>query len=79
MLLFAIGAALPLLLLGYVSREAVTRWRGRMLAAGTRGKTLLGLALVATGALILTGSDKLVEAALLRVAPTWLTDVATRF
>jgi hypothetical protein len=29
--------------------------------------------------LILTGSDKLVEAALLRVAPTWLTDVATRF
>jgi cytochrome c-type biogenesis protein len=76
---FAIGAALPLLLLGYVSREALIGWRGRMLAAGTRGKTLLGLALVAAGGLILTGSDKLLEAVLLRVTPAWLTDLTTHF
>jgi cytochrome c-type biogenesis protein len=79
MLVFAIGAALPQLLLGYVSREALIGWRGRMLTAGTRGKMLLGLALVATSGLILTGSDRLLEAALLRVTPAWLTDVTTRF
>jgi hypothetical protein len=50
-----------------------------MLAAGTRGKTLLGLALVATGGLIVTGSDKVLEAALLHLTPAWLTDVTTRF
>jgi cytochrome c-type biogenesis protein len=79
MLVFAIAAALPLLLLGCLSREAVTRCRDRMLAAGTRGKTLLGLALVATGGLIVTGSDKVLEAALLHLTPAWLTDVTTRF
>jgi cytochrome c-type biogenesis protein len=62
MLVFATGTALPLFLLGFVSREALIRWRGRMLATGTLGKRVLGLALVATGALILTDYDKLLEA-----------------
>jgi cytochrome c biogenesis protein CcdA len=79
MLLFAIGTALPLLLLGLLSREALLRWRGSLLTAGARGKTLLGLVLAATGALLLTGYDKTAEAAVLRVAPDWLTSIATRF
>jgi len=62
MLVFAVGTALPLLLLGIMSREALMRSRGRMLATGTTGKAALGLILVATGALILTGYDKSVEA-----------------
>jgi len=79
MLVFAVGAALPLLLLGLVSREALIRWRGRMLATGTTGKLVLGLVVVATGALILTGYDKLVEAALLRFTPEWLSTIGTGF
>ena len=78
MLVFAIGTALPLFLLGFASREALIRWRDHMLATGMLGKRVLGLALVATGALILTGYDKLLEAALLRVTPEWLTDITTR-
>ena len=39
MLAFGIDAALPLMQrLGLVSREALLRWRERMLAAGQRGK-----------------------------------------
>jgi cytochrome c biogenesis protein CcdA len=79
MLAFALGTALPLLLLGLVSREALMRWRGRMLATGASGKLALGLVLVATGALILTGYDKSLEAALLGLAPAWLTEFAMRF
>jgi cytochrome c biogenesis protein CcdA len=79
MLVFAVGTALPLLLLGIMSREALMRSRGRMLATGTTGKAALGLVLVATGALILTGYDKSVEAGLLRLVPEWLTEIATRF
>lgn len=79
MLAFAIGTALPLLLLGLVSREALMRWRGSLLATGARGKIILGLVLLATGALILTGFDKPVETALLRITPEWLAEIATRF
>ena len=43
MLVFGLGAALPLVLLGLVSREAMMRWRDRMLAAGQRGKIAMGV------------------------------------
>jgi cytochrome c-type biogenesis protein len=79
MFVFAVGTALPLLLLGLASREALMRWRGQILATGTTGKRMLGLVLSATGALILTGYDKFAETALLRLAPEWLVEIATRF
>lgn len=79
MFVFAVGTALPLLVIGLASREALMRWRGRMIATGTTGKTVLGAVLIATGALILTGLDKPVEAALLEITPAWLTEIGTRF
>jgi cytochrome c biogenesis protein CcdA len=79
MLAFGLGAALPLLLLGLLSREALLRWRGRMLAAGAGGRRLMGGALVAVGALILTGLDKRLEAALVAASPEWLTRLTTSF
>jgi cytochrome c biogenesis protein CcdA len=79
MLAFAIGTALPLLGLGLLSREALLRWRDRMLGAGTNGKRALGLVLLATGVFILTGFDKPLEAALLQAAPAWITELGTRF
>ncbi|MBI3514701.1 MAG: sulfite exporter TauE/SafE family protein [Proteobacteria bacterium] len=79
MLVFAIGTALPLLGLGLLSRDALMRWRGRLLATGTAGKRVLGSVLAATGMLILSGYDRAAEAMLLGLAPDWLTDIATRF
>ena len=79
MLAFAIGTALPLLVLGFVSRGALLRSQGHMRAAGTRGKMVLGVVLVATGGLLLTGYDKQLEAALLSATPEWLTDITTWF
>lgn len=79
MLIFALGTALPLLALGFASREALLRWRGRMLSTGTTGKLVLGIILVATGALILSGIDKAAEAMLVRVMPSWVTDIAGAF
>lgn len=79
MFAFGIGAALPLLLIGMMSRDAMTRWRGRMLAAGSGGKAVMGAILVATGVLIFTGFDKRLEAALVEASPAWLTELTTRF
>jgi cytochrome c-type biogenesis protein len=79
MLAFGIGAALPLLAIGMMSREAMARWRGRLLAAGSGGKVLMGIVLVAVGVLILTGLDKRIEAGLVEASPAWLTELTTRF
>ena len=79
MLAFGIGAAIPLLLIGLMSREALARWRGRMLAAGSGGKAVMGAILLATGLMILTGLDKRLETILVEASPAWLTALTTRF
>ena len=79
MLAFGIGAALPLMLLGFVSREAMMRWRGRLMETGSIGKTLLGLLLVAVGVLVATNLDKRLETILVDASPAWLTELTTRF
>jgi cytochrome c biogenesis protein CcdA len=79
MAVFGIGAALPLFLLGLLSREALMRWCGRLLAIGKGAKMALGAILVVIGILILTGVDKRVEAALVAASPAGLTELTTRF
>jgi cytochrome c biogenesis protein CcdA len=79
MIAFGIGAALPLMVLGFVSREAMTRWRGRLMEAGKGGKMLLGALLVAVGLLVATGADKRLETFLVDASPQWLTDLTTRY
>jgi cytochrome c-type biogenesis protein len=79
MLAFGIGAALPLVLLGFASREVLLRWRDRLAAAGKGGKAALGVLLAASGLLILTGWDKRLETALVDASPDWLVDLTTRF
>ncbi len=79
MLAFGLGAALPLLILGMLSRESLMRWRNRMMAAGKGVKQATGAVLVGVGVLILSGLDKRVEAWLVEVSPEWLTALTTRF
>lgn len=79
MTLFGLGAALPLLIMGMLSREAMMRWRGRLLGAGSGGKTVLGILLVGVALLILSGLDKTIEAALVDASPAWLTNLTTRY
>jgi len=43
MLMFGLGAALPLMLLGLLSRETLLRWRERLYAAGRTGKIAMGV------------------------------------
>jgi cytochrome c-type biogenesis protein len=69
---FGIGAALPLLLLGMLSREALMRMRDRLLAGGRRGKMTLGALLLVLGISIVSGLDKRLEAVLVDNSPAWL-------
>jgi cytochrome c-type biogenesis protein len=79
MLLFGVGAAAPLVLLGFVSRTSLMKVRGRLLNAGKIGKRLLGIVTLALGVLIATGVDKSVEAWILDRTPDWLTALTTKF
>lgn len=76
---FGLGAALPLLLLGNLSRGLLLRARGRMMRFGRGLKAGLGLLLVATGLLVASGLDKRLETALVEASPDWLTALTTRF
>lgn len=79
MVAFGIGAALPLLLIGTLSKTAIQRMRGQLMTIGQRGKTLFGFLLLVTGLLVVSGLDKQVETALLELSPAWLTDLTTRY
>jgi cytochrome c-type biogenesis protein len=76
---FGIGAALPLLMLGLLSREAIAAWRSRLLNAGKAGKMALGGLLVVLGLMIVSGLDKRIETLLVDLSPAWLTHLTTRF
>ncbi|MBY3038778.1 cytochrome c biogenesis CcdA family protein [Rhizobium laguerreae] len=78
MLAFGIGAALPLLLLGFVSREALLRWRGRMARSASGLKLALGILLILAGAMTLTGTDRAVQTALESAMPKWLLSLTTQ-
>ncbi|MBK7900477.1 MAG: cytochrome c biogenesis protein CcdA [Azonexus sp.] len=77
MAVFGIGAALPLVILGVASRQALGRMRGRLLAAGKAGKRLLGGVMLLLGLLILSGLDKRFEAWILSIAPEWFVQLTT--
>jgi cytochrome c-type biogenesis protein len=79
MTMFGIGAGLPLMLLGLVSRARLARMRDRMLSAGRNGKLALGLLFVVVGIAIVTGLDKRLETVLVDASPAWLTALTTRF
>lgn len=78
MTIFGLGAALPLLLLGIVSRETMVRIRGRLMATGQGAKVALGVILIALGMLVVSGLDKRVEAFAVEASPAWLTSLTTR-
>jgi cytochrome c-type biogenesis protein len=79
MFAFGVGAALPLLALGLVSREVMLRWRTRLLSASHGVKIALGALFIAIGTLVLLGLDKTIETILVDASPQWLTDLTTRF
>lgn len=72
MVLFGIGAAIPLMLLGSISQQTMLRYKTKLSMTGKNGKMILGALLIGVGILIFTGLDKSVEAWALDHSPEWL-------
>ena len=79
MLAFGLGASLQLAALGLLSREALLRWRTRLISGGAHARMLFAIVLVAIGVIVVTGLDKRIETLGVNESPHWLTDLTTRF
>ncbi len=75
MFLFGLGAVIPLLLVGQVSRAALVHWRGRALATGKGARQALGVAFILFGLLALSGLDRTLQTTLIRHSPEWLSQL----
>ncbi|MGC6376760.1 cytochrome c biogenesis CcdA family protein [Bisgaard Taxon 45] len=79
MMIFSLGAVIPLITIGLLSRQFFREKRERLANAGQKGRNLMGWSLLAVGLLVLTGFDKQIEIWLVELSPEWLTDLTTRF
>jgi len=77
MLMFGLGASVPLMVVGSLSREMLKRWRGRLTLTGQRGRWAMGGLMLVVSVLVLSGWDKSLETAFVVRAPNWLTSVSS--
>ena len=79
MLVFALGAALPLLVMGYAARGAMPALRKRLAATGSATRPVFGAVLVLFAVLVLTGLDKRIETVATAALPESWVDLIVRF
>lgn len=79
MAIFGLGAGLPLIILGTLSRQVMMNVRSKLFTAGKIGKQILGIILLSVGLLIIFGLDKRFETFVVTISPDWLIALTTRF
>ncbi|GAA4042184.1 cytochrome c biogenesis CcdA family protein [Parerythrobacter jejuensis] len=78
-LVFGLGVATSILAFAYGSRRALKDKRDTMVTLAKYGKPLFGAALLVVGLMVVTGFDKVIEAALLGVLPQSVIEFTTQF
>jgi len=77
MALFGLGASMPLIAVGYLSRQWLSK-KSSLLQAGSRGKIALGVILLLVSVAILSGLDRRIEARILDHMPQAWIDLTIR-
>ena len=76
MLVFGVGAVVPVLIIAYGSRHALAR-RASVSRFVAVAKPAMGVLLVLVGVLALTGADKVAETWMVDHMPVWLLELTT--
>ncbi len=76
---FGLGAGLPLLSFSLIPRQKTVRARSALLRTGKIGKIALGASMIIAGLLVVTRTDRALEAPVLPLLPQWLIALTTRF
>jgi cytochrome c biogenesis protein CcdA len=70
---YGIGAAMPLVILAYITRTAFSHWSKGLIKAQGLATKILGIFFLVMGVLILTGALKMIEIYILTITPEfWL-------
>lgn len=75
MVIFALGAASPVLLLAY----GLSSWRHGLARLAARAKPVMGGILLAVAVLVISGLDKALETALVATMPEWLVALTVKY
>ncbi len=79
MIVYAIGAAIPMLLISYGLRSFFQKHQGRIIGLAENSKLFFGVILLLTGLFIFFGLDKSIETFLLNHLPDSWVDLITKF
>jgi cytochrome c-type biogenesis protein len=79
MFVFGLGAALPLLVLGFLGHSAISRMKTALLRVAQVGKVALGIVFLVIGIGIVSGADQKIETWLVDHSPDWVTSLTTRY
>lgn len=79
MIIYAIGASIPMLLISYGLRSFFQRYQGRITGFAESSKTFFGVILFLAGVFIVFGLDKTVETFLLNYLPQSWVDLITKY
>ena len=79
MAIFGLGATLPIVILGLLSREAMLKAKVKLQGASGIGKKIFGMLLIVVSLTILIGQDKKAEEILNQYSPDWLTSLTTTY
>lgn len=77
--LFGLGAAIPLISVGYLSRSTLGRVREWVILHGARAQQIMGVLLAAVGLMVFFAWDKAIEASIIRLLPDSWTRFTTMF
>lgn len=79
MLFFGVGASLPLLAIAYGSKQTLKTRRQKLQNLSQVAKPLFGVVLLIVAVLVLSGLDKVIEAAFVQTMPDWLVRLTTQY
>ena len=79
MAIFGLGASLPIVILGLLSREAMLKAKVKFQGVSGIGKTVFGVFLIVVSLAILSGQDKKTEEFLNEHSPDWLTVLTSTY
>lgn len=77
--LFGLGAAIPLISVGYLSRSSLGRVREWVILHGARAQQIMGVLLALVGLMVIFRFDKALEASIIPLLPDSWTRFTTRF
>ena len=79
MIIYAFGAAIPMLFISYGMRSFFLKYQRQIVGLTERSKFFFGIIMIAVGVFILFGIDKNIEALLLsHLPPSWV-DLITKY